>query len=120
MRETLLAQAIQALAAGNAVLAVAPGAPSALQPLTGKGLPIAAIDGTPDAADLAALDIDVVAFAGEADRARDIRQALAEKSGPIVPLVTEVLYPAAYAHERSVCVDTTAAGGNASLLAGAG
>jgi RHH-type proline utilization regulon transcriptional repressor/proline dehydrogenase/delta 1-pyrroline-5-carboxylate dehydrogenase len=37
-----------------------------------------------------------------------------------VPLVTEVLYPAAYAHERSVCVDTTAAGGNASLLAGAG
>ena len=118
--ETLLAQAIQSLAAGNAVLAVAPGAPSALQPLTGKGLPIAAIDGTPHAADLAALDIDVVAFAGEADRARDIRQALAEKSGLIVPLVTEVLYPAAYAHERSVCVDTTAAGGNASLLAGAG
>ena len=50
--ETLLAQAIQALAAGNAVLAVAPGAPGALQPLTGKGLPIAAIDGTLDAADL--------------------------------------------------------------------
>ena len=52
--------------------------------------------------------------------ARRIRQALAERTGPIVPLVTEVLYPAAYAHERSVCVDTTAAGGNASLLAGAG
>ena len=51
--ETLLAQAIQALAAGNAVLAVAPGAPAALQSLTGKGLPIAAIDGTPDVADLA-------------------------------------------------------------------
>jgi RHH-type proline utilization regulon transcriptional repressor/proline dehydrogenase/delta 1-pyrroline-5-carboxylate dehydrogenase len=118
--ETLLAQAIQAMAAGNAVLAVAPGAPSALQPLTGKGLPIAAIDGTPDAADLQALDIDVVAFSGGADRARAFRLALAEKSGPIVPLITEVLYPAAYVHERSVCVDTTAAGGNASLLAGAG
>jgi RHH-type proline utilization regulon transcriptional repressor/proline dehydrogenase/delta 1-pyrroline-5-carboxylate dehydrogenase len=36
-----------------------------------------------------------------------------------VPLVTEVIYPAAYAHERAVCVDTTAAGGNASLLASA-
>ena len=46
--DTLLAQAVQALAAGNAVLAVAPGAPAALQPLTGKGLPIAAIDGRPD------------------------------------------------------------------------
>ena len=67
-----------------------------------------------------ALDIDVVAFSGHADDARRIRQALAERTGPIVPLVTEVLYPAAYAHERSVCVDTTAAGGNASLLAGAG
>jgi RHH-type proline utilization regulon transcriptional repressor/proline dehydrogenase/delta 1-pyrroline-5-carboxylate dehydrogenase len=30
-----------------------------------------------------------------------------------------VLNPAAYAHERAVCVDTTAAGGNASLLAAA-
>ncbi len=120
MCETLLAQAIQALAAGNAVLAVAAGAPVALQPLTGKGLPIAAIDGTPGTADLVALDIDVIAFAGEADHARDIRQALAEKNGPIVPLVTEILYPAAYAHERSVCVDTTAAGGSSTCLAWSG
>ena len=118
--EALLAQAVQALAAGNAVLAVAPGASAALQPLTGKGLPVAAIEGTPDALDLKPLGIDVVAFAGEADQVRAIRQALAERDGPIVPLVTEMLYPAAYAHERSVCVDTTAAGGNASLLAGAG
>jgi RHH-type proline utilization regulon transcriptional repressor/proline dehydrogenase/delta 1-pyrroline-5-carboxylate dehydrogenase len=103
--ETLQAQAIQALAAGNGVLAVAPGAPSVLQALTGKGLPIAAMDGELDPATLQTLDV---------------RQALAERNGSIVPLVTEVLYPAAYAHERSVCVDTTAAGGNASLLAGAG
>jgi RHH-type proline utilization regulon transcriptional repressor/proline dehydrogenase/delta 1-pyrroline-5-carboxylate dehydrogenase len=102
------------------VLAVAPGAPSVLQPLTGKGLPIAALDGELDPATVQALDVDVVAFAGAEDRARSVRQALAERDGPIVPLVTEVLYPAAYAHERSVCVDTTAAGGNASLLAGAG
>ncbi|MEP9389134.1 bifunctional proline dehydrogenase/L-glutamate gamma-semialdehyde dehydrogenase PutA [Mesorhizobium sp. KR9-304] len=118
--ETLLAQAIQALAAGNAVLVVAPGAPAALHLLTGKGLPVAAIDGTLDTTDVVTLDIDVVAFSGRTEDARTIRQALAQKTGPIVPLVTEILYPAAYAHERSVCVDTTAAGGNASLLAGAG
>ena len=116
--DTLLAQAIQALAAGNAVLAVAPGASAALQSLTGKGLPIAAIDGTPDPVESRSLGVDVVAFSGQADVARKIRQVIAQRNGPIVSLVTEVLNPAAYAHERAVCVDTTAAGGNASLLAG--
>jgi len=118
--ETVLAQAIQALAGGNAVLAVAPGAPTALQALTGKGLPVAAIDGVLDEAELKSLEIDVVAFSGDAETIRKIRGALSERTGPIVPLVTEPIYPAAYVHERSVCVDTTAAGGNASLLAGAG
>jgi len=117
--ETLLAQAIQALAAGNAVLAVAPGAPAALSALTGKGLPVAGLDARLDPADLVTLRVDVVAFSGGRDDMRDLRRALAKRAGPIVPLVTEVLYPAAYAHERAVCVDTTAAGGNASLLAAA-
>jgi len=117
--ETLLSQAIQALAAGNAVLAVAPGAAAALHPLTGKGMPVAAIDGTVAADDLTGLAVDVVALAGDAEAQRAVRRALAKRSGPIVPLVTEAIYPAAYAHERAVCVDTTAAGGNASLLAAA-
>jgi RHH-type proline utilization regulon transcriptional repressor/proline dehydrogenase/delta 1-pyrroline-5-carboxylate dehydrogenase len=117
--DTLLAQAIQALAAGNAVLAVASGAPAALSPLTGKGLPLAVLDGRLDPADIAALNIDVVAFSGTADDMKTVRAAVAHRDGPIVPLVGEVLYPAAYAHERAVCVDTTAAGGNASLLAAA-
>ncbi|RVD72658.1 bifunctional proline dehydrogenase/L-glutamate gamma-semialdehyde dehydrogenase PutA [Mesorhizobium sp. M4A.F.Ca.ET.029.04.2.1] len=117
--DTLLAQAIQALAAGNAVLAVAPGAPAALSALTGKGLPIAAIDGRPDPVEARALRVDVVAFSGTPEAARIVRKVIAERAGPIVPLVSEVLNPAAYAHERAVCVDTTAAGGNASLLAAA-
>ncbi|WP_315919708.1 bifunctional proline dehydrogenase/L-glutamate gamma-semialdehyde dehydrogenase PutA [Mesorhizobium sp. SP-1A] len=117
--ETLLAQAVQALAAGNAVLAVAPGAPAALAALTGKGLPVAALDARLDPAALGPLKIDVVAFSGRPEDARSLRRALAERAGPIVPLVSEVLYPAAYAHEHAVCVDTTAAGGNASLLAAA-
>ena len=114
-----LAEAIRTVHAGNAVLAVAPGAPSALSPLTGKGLPLAALDGRLDPADIAGLKIDVVAFSGIADDMKALRAAVAHRDGPIVPRVSEVLYPAAYAHERAVCVDTTAAGGNASLLAAA-
>jgi RHH-type proline utilization regulon transcriptional repressor/proline dehydrogenase/delta 1-pyrroline-5-carboxylate dehydrogenase len=99
------------------VLAVAPGAVAALSPLAGKGLPLAAIDGTVAAKDLADLHVDVVALSGGGEGQRAVRMALAKRQGPIVPLVTEAIYPAAYAHERAVCVDTTAAGGNASLLA---
>ena len=115
----VLAQAVQALAAGNAVLAVAPRAQASLSPLLDKGLPIRAIDGTVDAGDLVQLDIDVVAISADVDTLRAIRRALARRSGPIVPLVSEVIKPNAYVHERAVCVDTTAAGGNATLLAAA-
>jgi RHH-type proline utilization regulon transcriptional repressor/proline dehydrogenase/delta 1-pyrroline-5-carboxylate dehydrogenase len=115
--DTLLAQAIQALAAGNAVLAVAPGAPAALAALAAKGLPLAAIDGRIDPMETRSLKMDAVAFSGAPEVTAIVRRLVAERSGPIVPLITEVLYPAAYAHERGVCVDTTAAGGNASLLA---
>ncbi|TKT79126.1 bifunctional proline dehydrogenase/L-glutamate gamma-semialdehyde dehydrogenase PutA [Aquamicrobium sp. LC103] len=118
-RETLFAQAIQALAAGNSVLAVAPGARAALSPLTGKGMPVEAIEGTVDPADLAGLPVDVVAMAADGERLRVVRLALAGREGPIVRLVAAAINPSAYAHERAVCVDTTAAGGNASLLAGA-
>ena len=71
--DTLLSQAVQALAAGNAVLAVAPGAPAALASLTGKGLPIAAIDGRPDPVESRSLGIDVVAFSGTPEAVRVVR-----------------------------------------------
>ena len=37
--------------------------------------------------------------------------------GPIVPLETQTISPERYVVERHLCIDTTAAGGNASLLA---
>ena len=58
-----------------------------------------------------------VAYAGPLAQARAIRQALARRDGEIKPLVTELLAPERYVLERVLCVDTTAAGGNASLLA---
>ena len=46
-----------------------------------------------------------------------MRAALARRPGSIVALITEPAAPERYVLERHVCVDTTAAGGNASLLA---
>ncbi|HEV7255529.1 MAG TPA: bifunctional proline dehydrogenase/L-glutamate gamma-semialdehyde dehydrogenase PutA [Mesorhizobium sp.] len=116
--ESLLAQAVQALAAGNAVLAVAPQATATLKPLLGKNLPLKALEGVVDPVELESLAVEAVALHGATDKAKAVRQALARRDSPIAPLVTELIYPAAYMIERAVCVDTTAAGGNASLLAG--
>ena len=44
--------------------------------------------------------------------------ALADRDGEIVQLITAMPDLAHVAHERHLCVDTTAAGGNAALLAG--
>jgi RHH-type proline utilization regulon transcriptional repressor/proline dehydrogenase/delta 1-pyrroline-5-carboxylate dehydrogenase len=57
---------------------------------------------------------------GDAETARAFAQALARRSGPILPLVTAMPGPHHATIERHVSIDTTAAGGNASLLAAAG
>ncbi|KAB2877571.1 MAG: hypothetical protein F9K34_18365, partial [Albidovulum sp.] len=57
---------------------------------------------------------------GDTATARALTQALAGREGPILPLITAQPDRAHVAHERHVCVDTTASGGNAALLAEAG
>jgi RHH-type proline utilization regulon transcriptional repressor/proline dehydrogenase/delta 1-pyrroline-5-carboxylate dehydrogenase len=112
------AQAAQALAAGCGAVVVVPGAAGATAPLVRAGMPIVALDGTPPPELLRAVEgIAVVAAAGASDWTRALRRALAAREGPIVPLETQVVCPARYVLERHVCIDTTAAGGNASLLA---
>ncbi len=49
---------------------------------------------------------------------RDYARALSKRDGPIVPLVTAAPDGGHALVERHVCIDTTAAGGNAALLAG--
>ena len=44
--------------------------------------------------------------------------ALSAREGPILPLLTGAPEPSHVLAERHVCVDTTAAGGNAALLGG--
>lgn len=48
---------------------------------------------------------------------RSFEQALAARQGPLVPLITAMPDPGHVLAERHVCVDTTASGGNAQLLA---
>ncbi len=55
-------------------------------------------------------------WGGEA-HARALAAALAKREGPIVPLLTGAPDRAHVSHERHVCVDITASGGNAQLLA---
>ena len=116
--DTALAQAAQALAAGCAALVVAPGAEAAVAPLAKAGAPVAGIDGAMPATELAiARGFVAVAAAGDSGWTRALRQALAGREGPIVQLETELICPERYYVERHVCIDTTAAGGNTSLLA---
>ncbi|MFV0302957.1 MAG: bifunctional proline dehydrogenase/L-glutamate gamma-semialdehyde dehydrogenase PutA [Paracoccus sp. (in: a-proteobacteria)] len=61
----------------------------------------------------------VVAYDGPEEKARAYRIALAGREGVIVPLAGSAELAGYCVLERHLCVDTTASGGNASLLAAA-
>ncbi|MDF1729395.1 MAG: aldehyde dehydrogenase family protein, partial [Sulfitobacter sp.] len=69
----------------------------------------------PDALGAAPLYGGVLWWGDEAT-ARTIETTLAERQGPIVPLIRGLPDSARVRAERHVCVDTTASGGNAELL----
>ena len=114
--ENLLNQVVQALRMGNRVVAIGADATRGLRSLLGGCAQLRAIDASFDPIYLEDLNIAAIA----ADRSQSltkIRQILAQRPGPIIRLITEPINPAAFATERSICIDTTAAGGNAALLA---
>jgi len=111
------AQLTTALDAGNTVVVVVEGATAALASLAADPR-IVLLDGQVDPESLATMDgIAAVACGAEHDVLRAMREALARRPGPILPLIAEPAAVERYVLERHVCVDTTAAGGNASLLA---
>lgn len=76
------------------------------------------VDGFVERADLAVLQgFDAVALWSDTADQRAARMALASRDGAILPLFTEADFAPRCLHERHVCIDTTAAGGNVSLLA---
>ena len=63
-------------------------------------------------------DIQAVAFWGNSWNLKKIRIALSKRHGPIIPLMLEENMSEQCIIERHVCIDTTAAGGNVTLLSG--
>ena len=63
---------------------------------------------------------DAVLFAGTEERALAVRQALAASNGPIVPMLYVDLDrdgdPMRLVRESTLTINTTASGGNATLL----
>ena len=117
--ENLLNQVVQALRMGNRVIAIGADATRALRSLLGGCIQLRAIDATLDPVYLK--DLNIAAVAADCSQSLSkVRQILAQRPGPIIRLITEPINPAAYAMERSICIDTTAAGGNAALLAESG
>ncbi|MEL6686061.1 MAG: bifunctional proline dehydrogenase/L-glutamate gamma-semialdehyde dehydrogenase PutA [Pseudomonadota bacterium] len=104
--KTAQQQAEQVQSVGCQTLQVAMGA-------QGEGI----LDGYLDPADLESLTgFDAVVFWGEDADQRAMQQALAARSGPLIPLITQADIGEACLLERHLCVDTTAAGGNTALM----
>ncbi|KPP88336.1 MAG: proline dehydrogenase / delta 1-pyrroline-5-carboxylate dehydrogenase PutA [Rhodobacteraceae bacterium HLUCCA08] len=105
------------------ILCLGPGAEAAeaqAQAVRALGGLAAVAGGMLDPAVLTDLEgVSAVLWWGDGDTARALARALAARTGPILPLITAMPDMAHVAHERHLCVDTTAAGGNAALLAGA-
>ena len=113
-------QVAAAREAGNAVVAVAAGASAALT-AHATDPHVVLLDGQIEPDALASLaGIAAVACVADRDVLVTVRAALARRPGPILPLIAEPDAAERYVLERHLCVDTTAAGGNASLLAAAG
>ncbi|MEM1130733.1 MAG: hypothetical protein AAGH83_09455, partial [Pseudomonadota bacterium] len=92
--------------------------PDGAAELATAGAPIERLDGTVRPKAMERLrGIAAVAALGVSDWTRAMRQALAARDGAIIPLETALIHPERFYVERHLCIDTTAAGGNASLLA---
>ncbi len=111
-------QALQALATGNGVVVSLAQSSSLLDALVKAGAPVSQVIGTVGAEALSSVNgFDAVASLADTETLRALRLALAERDGVLVPLITERVAPERYVLERHLCIDTTAAGGNATLLA---
>ena len=119
-RQAALLQAQTALAQGNGVVLVANDLT-----LPKSHLPLVLVKGQLAATDITALsgyhavaaNAELQCASGGLGYQTQLRQALANKAGPLLPLISETADPQRYTMERHLCIDTTAAGGNASLIA---
>ncbi|MBN1005792.1 bifunctional proline dehydrogenase/L-glutamate gamma-semialdehyde dehydrogenase PutA [Amphritea pacifica] len=110
--------ALLALSQGNAVVVIAPGAEAECQAAIAGGLPVRAISGLVEPQALATVSgFAAVASCADTVVLQAYRVALASRDGVLIPLITERNASERFTLERHLCIDTTAAGGNASLIA---
>ncbi|MEX0284395.1 MAG: bifunctional proline dehydrogenase/L-glutamate gamma-semialdehyde dehydrogenase PutA [Paracoccaceae bacterium] len=104
------------------LLCLGPGAQAAreqAQLVQDKGGTAIVANGMADAKMLRSMtSVSGVIWWGDEGSARGIATALADRDGPILPLITGVPDVGHVFSERHLCVDTTASGGNTSLLSG--
>jgi RHH-type proline utilization regulon transcriptional repressor/proline dehydrogenase/delta 1-pyrroline-5-carboxylate dehydrogenase len=110
-----------ALAAGNAILCAASHGDRAAAALAKAEAPDDLIASIPNAQiihEAALLDprVKAVAFDGAEESRKAIAAALARRDGAIIPLLSSLDHPARFAVERTLTINTTAAGGDVRLL----
>ncbi|WP_432472888.1 bifunctional proline dehydrogenase/L-glutamate gamma-semialdehyde dehydrogenase PutA [Amphritea sp. HPY] len=117
-RVTAMTQAAIALSQGNAVVVIAPEAEQFMAAAIARDLPVTAINGLLMPQALESVDgFAAIASNADSETLRQYRIALAGRDGALLPLITEQNSAERYVIERHLCIDTTAAGGNASLIA---
>ena len=117
-KQTALEQAATALSQGNKVVVIAPEVEDTVAEAAKAGLPVVGVNGLLEPAALEqARGFTAVVSCAEQSLLRAYREALAKRDGALLPLITEHTLDQRFVIERHLCVDTTAAGGNASLIA---
>ena len=120
-RAAVVRQTAWALAAGNGV--VAPLAEADKRCFVAAGVPAALLQCLPvdfSPLGLAARDLeafDGMAIEGPGPAVRAVAEAAAACAGPIIPVIATPDRYFSFATERTLSIDTTASGGNATLLA---
>ncbi|MCR8913442.1 bifunctional proline dehydrogenase/L-glutamate gamma-semialdehyde dehydrogenase PutA [Marinobacter panjinensis] len=117
-KETAIEQMTMALAQGNKAVVIALGIKHTLDRAAMAGLPVVGVEGRlePDAVEKVN-GFEAVVSCAKPSLLKPYRQALMKRDGALLPLITEHKLDQRYVIERHLCVDTTAAGGNASLIA---
>ena len=119
--EMALEQAIRALAQQNSVVIVAPEGDQLADLLNTAGFPAVGIAGSLAPGALSEIEaVDAVMSRAQDATLGAYRQALSLRDGSLIPLICESGDDERLVLERHLCIDTTAAGGNASLIAAGG